>query len=161
MGDHLPPRATHPSGDEATVGDEVDHGKLLDQPEGVVPEGKDVAEEDYLGVLGDAGEDGGLDVGGAAHAEGGGVVLIEHKAVEPRFVGVDFFVEVAVIEIGADLRVVDLVAEGQVLDGQAGSPEIAGLWVLIGSLGKVTYEHDVLLPAATLPREGLYTGNRG
>ena len=99
----------------------------------------------------------GLDVGGAAHAEGGGVVLVEHEAVETRFVGVDFFVEIAVIEVGAYLRVVDLVAEGQVLDGQAGSPEIAGLGVLVGSFGKVTYEHGDLLPAATFPREGLYT----
>ena len=148
VGDALASGAADPAGDEAAAGDHVDDGELLDQPEGVVPDGQDVAEQDYLGALGDAGEDAGLDVHGAAHAEGRAVVLVEHEAVEAHLLGVEPLVDVAVVEVGAELGVVDVVAEIEVLDWQARGSEVAGLGVLVWSLGEVAYEHaGILLPA--------------
>ena len=57
------------------------------------------------------GEDACLDVHGAAHAEGRAVVLVEHQAVEAHLLGVQPLVDVAVVQVGAELGVVDVVAE--------------------------------------------------
>ena len=145
VGDALASGAAHPAGDQPAARDHVDHGKLLDQPQRVVPDRQNVAEQDDLGAIGGLGEDGRLDVHRAAHAEGRAVVLVEHDAVEAHLLGIDALVEVAVVEIGAYLRVIDLVAEGEVLDRQPGRAEIPGLGVLVRSLREMTYEHRRLL----------------
>ena len=88
VGHALPTGSPHPAGDQSTAGDHVDHRELFHQPERIVPDGDDVPQQHDLGPLGDAGEDGRLDVHGAAHAEGRAVVLIEHQAVKAHFLGV-------------------------------------------------------------------------
>ena len=144
VGYALASAAAHEAGDEPAVADHVYHGKLLGEPEGVVPDGQDIAQNDDLGLGGLAGEDGSSDVGHALHTEGGAVVLVEHEAVEAHLLGVELFVEIPVVERRADLGVVHLVADAEV--GGLGSHE-AGLVVLPGLLGEVSYKHDVS-PAA-------------
>jgi len=39
------------------------------------------------------------------------VVLVEHQAVETHLLRVDFFVEIAVVELSAELRVVISIAQ--------------------------------------------------
>ena len=141
MRDALASGAAHPAGDEPAARDHVYHGKLFDEPQGIVPDGDDVAEQDYLGAVGDLGEDRGLHVHRAAHAEGGAVVLVEHDAVEADLLGIDALVKVAVVQVGADLGIVYLVAERKVLDGQSSRAEVARLGVLVRSFGEVAYEH--------------------
>ena len=141
VGHAFPSGAAHPAGDQAAPGNHVNHRQLFHQPQGVVPDGDDVAQEHNLGAVGDAGQDGGLHVHRAAHAEGRAVVLVEHEAVEAHLLGVDFFVQVAVVEVGAELSVVDFVADAQVHDGLAGGAEVAGLGVLVGPFGEVSDKH--------------------
>ena len=130
--DALAAAAADPAGDQPTLGDHVDLGQRLGQPEGVLPDRQDVAEQDDLGLRGDAGEDRRLDVHHAAHAERRRVMLVEHQRVEAHLLGVDFLVEVAVVEPRADVRVVGGVARIEVGEVDAGGSEEAGLCVLIG-----------------------------
>ena len=144
VGHALPSGAAHPPGYQAATGDHVDHRELFHQPQRVVPDGDDVAQQNDLGALGDAGEDGCLDVHGAAHAEGRAVVLVEHQAVETHLLCVKFFVKVAVVELGTQLGVIDLVADGEIHDGFAGGPEVPGVRVLVGSLSEISDVHGFL-----------------
>ena len=73
-------------------------------------------------------------------------MLVEHQPVEAHLLGVHFLVEVSVVELGAQLRVVDFVADGQVHNGLAGGAEIAGPGVLIGPFREVSDKHTVLPP---------------
>ena len=134
VGVAFPSAAADKTGHQAAVGNHVNHGKLLGQPEGVVPDGQDVAQDDYLGLVGDAGQDGGADVGDALHTEGRAVVLVKHQGVEAHLFGIDLFVQVAVVETGTHRRVVVLVADAEV--GGLGTHQ-AGVVVLPGLLGKV------------------------
>ena len=153
VGHALAARAAHPARHQAALRNHVDYRKLLHQPQGVVPDGQNVAEQHYLGALGHAGENARLDVHGAAHAERRAVMLVEHQAVEAHLLGVQPLVDVAVVEVGPNLGVVDVVAEVEVLDWQARRPEVARFRVLVGSLREVTYEHaGFLLPACACRR---------
>ena len=138
VGVAFPATAADEAGDQAAIGDHVDHGKLLGQPEGVVPDGQDIAQDDDLGLVGDAGQDGGADVGDALHAEGRAVVLVEHQGVEAHLLGIHLLVEVAVVETGAHRGIVVLVADAEV--GGLGAHK-AGVVVLPGLLGKVADKH--------------------
>ena len=50
--DAFAPTAADPAGDQPTLGDHVDLGQRLGQPEGVLPDRQDVAEQDDLGLRG-------------------------------------------------------------------------------------------------------------
>ena len=58
------------------------------------------------------------------------MVLVEHQAVEAHLLGVQPFVEIAVVQVRAEFGIVDLVAKCEVLDGLAGCAEVArrGSW---------------------------------
>ena len=101
MGVALAATATDEAGHQAATGDHVNHRQLFGQPEGVVPDGKYIAQDNDLGLVGDAGEDGGADVGYPLHAEGRAVVLVEHQGVEAHFLGIDLLIQVAVVQTGA------------------------------------------------------------
>ena len=141
VGDAFPARAAHPAGHQAAAGNHIDHGKLLHQPQGVVPDGQDVAQQDDFGPAGHPGQDGRLDIHGPAHAKGGAVMFVEHQPIEPHLLGVHFLVQVAVVEFRPQLGVIGFVADRQVHNGLAGSPEIAGTRILIRPLGKVADKH--------------------
>jgi len=134
MGITLASATSDKAGHQASVGDHVDHGKLLGKPQGVVPDGEDIAQDDYLGLVGDAGQDGSADVGDALHTEGSAVVLVEHEGIEAHFLGVHLLVQVTVVEAGANVGVVVLVADAQV--GGLGAHQ-ARVVILPGLLGKV------------------------
>ena len=55
VGDALSAGAADPAGDQPAARDHIYDGELLDEPEGVVPDGDDVAEQDDFGAGGDAG----------------------------------------------------------------------------------------------------------
>ena len=69
------------------------------------------------------------------------MVFVEHQAVEAHLLGVGLLVEIAVVEMGSQLGVVDVVADREVHDGLAGGTEIAGVRVLVGALGEVPDKH--------------------
>ena len=92
MGNALTTGAPDPAGDQATVGYQVNHGKLFHQPERVIPDGQDITHENDLCFLGDAGEDGRLNVHRAAHAERSAVVLVQHQAVKAHLFCVNLLV---------------------------------------------------------------------
>ena len=133
-----PPPRTKPDTSPA-VGNHVDHRQLLGQPQGVVPDGQHVAQDDDFHLFGDAGQDGRAHVGDALHAEGGGVVLVEHHGVEAHLLGIDLFVQVAVVELGADFGPVVGVGDAQV--GALGAHQ-AGVFILPGLLGKMANQHN-------------------
>ena len=68
-------------------------------------------------------------------------MLVQHQAVEAHLLGVDLLVEIAVVELGADPRVVAAIAQVEVLDVATGGAEVTGIGVLIGPLGEVPDEH--------------------
>src|SRR5262249_39655646 len=115
----------------------------LDQPQGIVPDGDDVPQQHDLGLVGDAGQDGRFDVDRAAHAEGGAVMLVEHQHVEPDLFRVQLLVEVAVVEVRADLPVLDVVAKAQVGDWFAGVAKVARRWILVWPLGEIANVHGL------------------
>ena len=94
--------SAHPAGHQAAAGNHVDGCETFRQPQRVVPDRQYVAEQHDLRALGDARQDRGLEVHELPHAERRGMVLVQHQAVEPRFLRVQFFVEVAVIEVRAE-----------------------------------------------------------
>ena len=142
VGDALASGAAHPAADQSASRNHVDLSQLFGQPERVVPDRQDVAQQDDLGAIGDSREDRRLDVHHTAHAERRRVVLVEHQAVESHLLGVDFLVQVAVVEFGPDSWVVCAVAQIEVLDVASGRSEVAGVWILIGPLGEVADEHS-------------------
>ncbi len=137
VADALAARAPHDPGNQPAAGDDVDHGELLGQPQGIVVDGQDVAEQQDLHFGGDAGEDRSLDVGDAVHAEGRAVVLVDHQPVETHLLGVDLFVEIAVVQVGGVLGVVLGVAD--LVD--AGAPFVGPVVYLPGLFGEVADEH--------------------
>ena len=136
--------AAHPAGDQASAGDHVDLRQRLRQPERVVPDRQDVAEQADFGALGDAGEDRGFDIDHGAHAEGRRVVLVEHDAVEAGPLGGDRFIEIAVVEIGSEAGIVFFIGGVEVGQAAAGAAPPAGLWVLVRAFGEPADEHPTL-----------------
>ena len=139
--DALAAGSAHPAGHQAAAGNHVDGRETFRQPQRVVPDRQDVAEQHDLRALGDARQDRGLEVHELPHAERRGVVFVQHQAVEPRFLRVQFFVEVAVIEVGAEPGVVGAVGHGEVGDRPAGVAEVAGARILVGTLCEIADEH--------------------
>ena len=82
----------------------IDFGQLLGQANRVVENRQRVTEQDDLWLFRNAREDRGLEVHRRAHAGRSVVMLVEHQAVEADFLAELVFVEVLVIEIGAELR---------------------------------------------------------
>ena len=70
---------------QSPAGDHVNLGQLLSQAQGVVVDGQRVAHQHNLGLLGDAGQDGGFQIHGRAEAGGCVVMLVEHHALEAQF----------------------------------------------------------------------------
>ena len=95
--------------------------------------------------MGDARQNGRFHVHGAPHAKGGAVVFVEHQPIEAHGLGVDFFIEIAVVQLRPQLRVINVVADGQIHDRLAGGAKVARFWVLIRPLGEVSDEHGPLL----------------
>ena len=145
VGDAFAARAADPAGDQAPAGNHVDGGQVLGQPQRVVPDGQDVPEQHDLRALRDAGEDRGLEVHHLAHAERRRVVLVQHEPVEPHLLGVELLVEVAVVEVRAEPRVVGRVGHAEVGDVPAGGPEVPGTRILVRTLGEVADEHAISL----------------
>ena len=69
------------------------------------------------------------------------MMLVEHQPVESHLFGVELFVQVPVVKLGAQVGVVNIVANGQVHYGLARGPEITGRGVLVGSFRKVSDVH--------------------
>ena len=139
--DALTAGAAHPAGDQPPARDHVDLGQLFGQPQRVFPDREDVTEQDDLGALGDARENRRFDVHHATHAERGRVMLVQHQAVEAHLLGVDLLVEVAVVQIRADPRVVVRVRHPQVFDLATGRADPARLKVLVGTFGEIANKH--------------------
>ena len=76
----------------------IKHGHLFGHSDGVV-DGDHVAENSDLDILGDLGQDGGIQVDRRFGAPVGGVVLVGHDAVEPDLVGQDVLFVVFVVEL--------------------------------------------------------------
>ena len=133
--------AADPAGDQAAFGDHVDLGERLGEPERVFPDRQDVAEQADLDVVGDAGKDRGLDVDHRTHAERRGVVLVEHDPVEAGVFRGDRFIEIAVVEVGAEPWVVFFVGGIEVGEAPAGAAPPARVGVLIRALGEPGDEH--------------------
>ena len=141
VGDALAPGAAHPAGYQTATRDHVDFREFLGQEQRVVPDRQDVAEQHDLGAAGDAGEDRGFQIHHPAHAEGRRVVFVQHQAVEAHLLGEHALVQIAVVEIGAELRVVAGVGHAEVHDAAPGGAEVARAGVLVGAFGEVADEH--------------------
>ena len=139
--DALAAGSPHPARHQAAAGDHVDGREIFRQPQRVVPDRQDVAEQHDLRALGDAREDGGFEVHHLPHAERRRVVFVQHQAVEPHFLRVQLLVEVAVVEVGAEPGVVGAVGHAEVHDRPAGVAEVAGVRILVGTLREVADEH--------------------
>ena len=92
VGDALTPAATHETRHQATVGDHVDHGQLLGQPQGIIPDRQDIAQDDDFGFLRLTRQDGSAHIRDALHAEGRAVVLVEHQGIKAHLFSVHFLI---------------------------------------------------------------------
>ena len=110
--------ATDESGDDPAAGVAVEHGDLFGHADGVV-NGDYVAEDGDLDVLGELGDDGGVEVDGGLHAPVRGVMLVAHNAVEAYFVGQGVLLVVLVVEdaglVGIEIGIGESQASGVVL----------------------------------------------
>ena len=133
----------HKSRHQPPAGNHVYLGQLFGQANRVVEDGQGVAQQDNLGLLGGAGQNGRLQVHGGAQAGGGVVMLVEHQAVKAHFLRVFVLVEVHIVELGAALRVEVAVGEGQA-HGVVGAVAHVLLGVVhVGALGKPHQEHGL------------------
>ena len=96
--------AAYEAGDYAAAGVAVQHGYLLGDAYGV-GDGDDVAEDCDFDVLGDLGDDGGIEVGGGLHAPVSAVVLVGHDPVEADFICPGVLFVVLVVEYMGLVRV--------------------------------------------------------
>ena len=85
------------TGDDPPAGVAVQHGDLFSHADGIV-DGDDVAQDGYLGALGQLGDDGGVKVDRRLHAPVGSMVFVGHNAVEPYFVGQGVLLVVLVVQ---------------------------------------------------------------
>ena len=104
--------AANETGDDPAAGVAVQHGDFLGHADGVV-DGYDVAEYGDLGLLGDLGDDGGVEVDRRLSAPVGGVVLVGHDPVESHLVGQCVLVVVLVVKYVGLVRVEERVGESQ------------------------------------------------
>ena len=142
-GETLNAGAAHEAGDQPAAGNHIYLGQFFGQADGVVEDGERVAQQHDLGLLGDAGQDGCLEVHGSAEAGGGVVMLVEHQAVETHLFRVFILVQVHIVEFGTSLRVEVAVGEGET-DGVIGATAHVLLGIVhVGALGKPHQEHGL------------------
>ena len=141
VGDALAAGAPHPAGDEPATRDHVDDRQLFRQPERVIPDRQDVADEHDLRLLRDPREHCRFDVAHLAHAKRRAVVLVQREGIEAHFLRVELLVEEAVVEVGAKLWIVLVVAGVEVREAAAGCAPPACVLVLVGAFGKVADQH--------------------
>ena len=135
-GEDLIGHAAHEAGIEPAARDHVDHRHFLGDAHRVGAVGHRVAEDADARPLGLAREDRGRERRGDVGAGGGLVMLVEHD-VEAELVGEHVLVEVAMVEVRADLGII-------VLAGNAHPDRIDGVEVGevgIGHLGEVPAAH--------------------
>ena len=65
-------RPADPAGDQAAIGDQVDHGQLFSQSERIRDGRNRIAEQRHPDPAGGLGQDRGFDIHDRAQAEGGG-----------------------------------------------------------------------------------------
>ena len=107
----LRPATDDEPGDEPATGDVVDHGELLRHPRRRVVQRERVADDADLHPRRLAGEDGAHQVGRGHEPVGVLMVLVDADTVEAELVGVDELVEVPVVDLVTDLRVVQGVGD--------------------------------------------------
>ena len=121
VGPGLDADSPHEAGDDAPAGNDVQHGDFLGQPHRVVGSGQHIAQHQYLGAVGDAGQDAAGDVDLDVHARRRVVMLVNHQAVEAHFLGVLVLVEVALEQVvgraGVEIGVGEGEAHGGILVG--------------------------------------------
>jgi hypothetical protein len=104
--------ADHHPGDQSPAADHVDHGELLGDARRRVVERQGVADDGDPDAARLPGEDRSDEVRGRHVAVRVLVVLVHAHAVEPDFLGVQELVEIRVVELMAQRRVVQLVGAG-------------------------------------------------
>ena len=102
----LGPDAAHEAGDEAAGGDVVEHGEFFGDHERIVEQRQRAAEHGDLAARRAARERAGHDARDRHQAIGVLVVLVHAHAVEAGGVGEFELVEIAVVKLVADLRIV-------------------------------------------------------
>src|SRR5262249_54061753 len=96
--------AAHKSGDDAAAGVAVEHGDLFGHADGVV-DGDDIPQDGDLGLFGELGDDGGVEIHGRLHAPVGGVVLVAHDAVKTHLIGQGVLLMILIVQNVRLLRV--------------------------------------------------------
>ena len=98
VGELLGAGAAHPSGDQASARDEIDHREFFRQAQRIGDGGDRIAEQDHLHPLGNLGEDGSFDIHHGPETKRRAVMLVEHHAIEIHQlgVGVNLLVEILV-----------------------------------------------------------------
>ena len=88
--------AADEAGDNAAAGVAVQHGDFFGHADGVV-NGDDVAQNGNLDVLGELGDDGGVEIDGRLHAPVRSVMLVAHNAIEADLIGQGILLMVLVV----------------------------------------------------------------
>ena len=135
------PAAAHPAGHQPPARNHVDLRQRLRQPERILPDRQNVAQQHNLGLFRDPRQNRRLHIHHAAHAERRRVMLVQHQRIEAHLLRVELLVEVAVVELRADPRVVGRIARVEVGQIQPRRAEEAGLRVLVGALGEIADQH--------------------
>jgi hypothetical protein len=73
------------------------------------------------------------------------MMLVYIDPVEAHLLGIQVLVNVPVVKLGTQVRVVYPVTKGQVLDGKACGPEVARIRILIGTFSNMRNMHFSLL----------------
>ena len=139
--DALAPAAAHPAGHQPPARNHVDLRQRLGQPERILPDRQDVAQQHDLGLFRDPRQNRRLHVHHAAHAERRRMMLVQHQRVEAHLLRVELLVEVAVVEARTHPRVVGRVTGVQVGQVQPRRAEKAGLRVLVRAFREVADQH--------------------
>ena len=101
----LRPDAAHEAADDPAAADDVHHRDLFRDAQGVVAQGRGVAEDGDLGAMRPGDEVGGDDVRRGHEPVGCLVVLVDGDGVEAELLGVDELGEVLLVDLRAALRV--------------------------------------------------------
>src|SRR6266705_3168704 len=100
-------RADHHARNDPPLRDHIEHGQLFSDPLGMVVEWQDIAQNSEFGLGRTACQAGCHDVRGWHVAVGVLVVLIDANALEAELIGEFEFIQVAVVERMAELRIVE------------------------------------------------------